>query len=230
LLSSSATRYENNSKGNYAACLGAGTYYESIDGNATVDQDFIGSPENERRKLLRGVITVNMLPGWQQMNITSESSEARGAWKFGRGRGIKVRRIKDGVSKTVVVSEVLTYDGSASDRNYSEDIRGTWMCPSMGASTYSHLWGPNSTTLDRINGCEDDERDIPAGHPLNCEERRGSGKSAAQTWASARSQHNGGVVAGRADGSVGFFADDVDLELWQNLATRARGDRSDMEL
>ena len=212
---------ENNSKGNYAACLGAGTYYESIDGNSTVDADFTGSPDAEARKLLRGVITVNMLPGWQQLNITSESPEARGAWKFGRGKGTKVRRIKDGVSKTIVVSEVLTYDGSAGDRNYSEDIRGVWMCPSMGASTYSHLWGPNSVTLDQINGCEDDAADIPPGHPLNCTERRGGGKTAAETWASARSQHNGGVVAGRADGSVGFFADDTDLELWHNLATRS---------
>jgi hypothetical protein len=163
------------------------------------------------------------------MNITSESSEALGVWKFGRGKGIAVRRIKDGVSKCIVVSEVLTYDGSGSDRNFSEDIRGVWMCPSMGASCYSHLWGPNSTTRDQINGCEDDEEDIPPGHPLECTERRGGGKSAANTWASARSQHNGGVVAGRADGSVGFFSDDVDLVLWQNLATRARQDRSDME-
>ena len=229
LLSSSTTRYENNSKGNYAACFGAGTYYESIDKNPTVDADFTGSLEAEARKLLRGVITVNMLPGWQQLNITSESPEARGAWKFGRGQGTKVRRIKDGTSKTIVISEVLTYDGSAPDRNYSEDIRGTWLCPSMGASTYSHLWGPNSTTLDQINGCEDDAADIPEGHPLNCTERRGGGKSAADTWAAARSQHNGGVVAGRADGSVGFFSDDIDLPLWQALATRARGDRSDVE-
>jgi len=229
LLSSSTVNLENNSKGNYAACLGAGTYYESIDGNATVDADFTGSLEAESRKLLRGVVTVNMLPGWQQLNITSESPEARGAWKFGRGKGIKVRRIKDGVSKTIVVSEVLTYDGSASDRNYSEDIRGVWMCPSMGASTYSHLWGPNSVTNDQINGCEDDDADIPVGHPLRCTERRGGGKSAADTWASARSQHNGGVVAGRADGSVGFFADDIDLDLWHALATRAGGDRSDEE-
>ena len=34
LLTSSTTYHENNSKGNYAACLGAGTYYESIDGSA----------------------------------------------------------------------------------------------------------------------------------------------------------------------------------------------------
>ena len=43
-LSSSATSHERNSKGNYAACLGAGTYYESIDGNPIVDPIF--NPED----------------------------------------------------------------------------------------------------------------------------------------------------------------------------------------
>ena len=161
-----------------------------------------------------------------------------GAWKFGRGKGVKVRKIKDGTSKTMVASEVLSWDGSASDRNFSEDIRGVWTCPSMGASTYSHMWGPNAVgkdptsgadRRDTINGCEDDATDIPATSNLSCIEKRGGGKTAAETWASARSMHNGGVVAARADGSVGFFADDVDLAIWRAMATRARGDKSDID-
>jgi prepilin-type N-terminal cleavage/methylation domain-containing protein len=225
LLESSTTYHERNSKGNYAACLGAGTYFEAVDGNPTVDSVLDANPP---RKLLKGVITPIMIPGWQ--NIKRENDPvAQGSWKFGRGKGIAVRKVKDGVSKTIVVSEVLTWDGAASNRANSEDIRGVWTCASMGASTYSHRTGPNSTVNDQINGCENDPTDIPTGHPLNCTERTGGGQSAGDTWAAARSQHNGGVVSGRADGSVGFFADDVDIELWQNLATRARGDRSDMD-
>jgi hypothetical protein len=63
---------------------------------------------------------------------------------------------------------------------------------------------------------------------LICEEQRPSrSMSAGDTYAAARSQHNGGVVTGRADGSVGFYADDVDEEIWWALATRAAGDRAD---
>ena len=66
-LTSSATDHERNSKGNYAACLGAGTYYESIDGNPIVDEALQGSRgQFDARKLLRGAITVNMIPGWQR--------------------------------------------------------------------------------------------------------------------------------------------------------------------
>ncbi len=221
-LSSSTTRHERNSKGNYAACMGAGTYYESIDGNPIVDEAIESSEPT--RKLLRGAITVNMIPGWQ--NISGQDDpNAKGSWKFGRGKGVKLRRIKDGVSKTIVASEVLTFDGDASDRNFSEDIRGVWSTPSMGGSTYSHMYGPNSTVNDKINGCE---ADIPATNLLACQQQPASGQSAGETFASARSQHNGGVVSGRGDGSVGFFSDDTDINIWHALATRAGGDVSDV--
>jgi hypothetical protein len=252
-LSSGDVSHERNSKGNYAACLGASTYRDSIDGSPEIDDEQLASPrenpavpdtvENDdrypARKLRKGIITVQLIPGWQ--NITRQDDPvARGAWKFGRGKGVKTRRIKDGVSKTIVCSEVLTWDGNAGSAADSEDIRGVWTTPSMGGSTYCHLWGPNAVGTDpesgepkwdHINGCEDD--DPPEGPGENdamfC--RRvpaNSSMRAADTWASARSKHNGGVVAGRGDGSVGFFADDVDIWVWRALATRSGGDRSDL--
>ena len=87
-----------------------------------------------------------------------------GAWKFGRGKGTKVRKIKDGTSKTIVASELLTWDGSASDRNFSEDIRGVWTCPSMGGSTYSHMWPPNAVGMGTIQRPE-------ASGPPRCDQR-----------------------------------------------------------
>jgi prepilin-type N-terminal cleavage/methylation domain-containing protein len=212
---SGVTAYERMAKGNYAACLGSGTYFESIDGSSRVD-DRLDSVQ----KLKRGVITVSQLAAFKNIRQAENDSSMAGVWKYGRGKGVKTRKIKDGTSKTVVVSEVLTWDdkGRAQD---SVDIRGVWTTSSMGASTYSHLTTPNSTEYDTINGCD---RNIPETDPMHCVERRPSrSPSSAETFAAARSKHNGGVVAGRADGSVGFYADDTALAIWQALATRSGG-------
>jgi prepilin-type N-terminal cleavage/methylation domain-containing protein len=222
---------ENMCKGNYAACLGSGTYLESIDGSSQVEDLLEATPMDTQdpprtRKLLRGVITVAVIRN--PTGARSENSAAdKGIWKFGRGKGTKTRRIKDGTSKSIVVSEVLTVDGRAgSDATKSEDIRGVWTTASMGGSTYSHLYPPNSTVHDRINACEDDApQDIPANSLLLCEQQSVGGRSGGETWASARSQHNGGVVAGRADGSVGFYSSDTDKLVWWALGTRAANDR-----
>jgi prepilin-type N-terminal cleavage/methylation domain-containing protein len=226
LHESSTTSHERMAKGNYAACLGSGTYFESIDGNSRVDEQI--AQNDPTRKLRRGVITVVMLPGYKAIRQSEQHASIQGIWKYGHGKGTKERKIVDGTSKTIVASEVLTWDGSSpSNRAMSEDIRGVWTVPSMGASTYSHLYLPNSTVNDQINGCEKDKgTDIPDGHLLNCVQKTGRGISGGETWASARSQHNGGVVAARADASVGFFADDIALEIWQALATRAGKERN----
>ena len=210
------TAFEKLSKGNYAACMGSGTYFESIDGNPKVDAQI-----DPAQKLKRGVMTVSMLPTLPRQR--NQGSEMIGIWKFGRGRGVKHQRIKDGTSKTIVVSEVLTWDGSRGQ--YSSDIRGVWVTASMGGSTYSHMTGPNSTTPDKINSCA---QDIPENNLLVCEEEPPSRSvSAGATFAAARSKHRGGVVTGRADGSVEFITDDIDLRIWQALATRAGSDRID---
>jgi hypothetical protein len=102
----------------------------------------------------------------------------------------------------------------------------------MGGSTYSHRTTPNKPadttkpeTQDNINGCEDTVADYPPGSPLICKRVNPTGKTAGDTWAAARSNHSGGVVAGRGDGSVGFYTDDINEQIWYNLATRAGADR-----
>jgi prepilin-type processing-associated H-X9-DG protein len=40
-------------------------------------------------------------------------------------------------------------------------------------------------------------------------------------WASARSQHTGGVQAAMIDGSVRFVSDNINLLIWQSVCTRA---------
>lgn len=223
---SGATAIERAAKGNYAACLGAGTYKQSIDGSPLIDDQLEkeGLTKNgDVPKQLRGVITTAVIPG----RVAGENAKGNeGIWKFGHGKGVKIRRIKDGTSKTIVASEVLTVDGRVgTDATKSEDIRGVWVVPAAGASSYSHLTTPNSIVPDEIIGCEKDANDLPPNSNLMCKNKPMRGASAGDTFAAARSRHTGGVVASRADGSVGFYTDDINEGVWRALATRANADR-----
>ena len=224
------TAHENLAKANYAACLGAGTYLESIDGSSLID-DYLTSQNNgldakgNVRKQKRGVITVAVIESRALGTGENDKADA-GIWKYGHGKGTQGRKIKDGTSKSIVVSEVLTVDGkSGGNAQLSDDIRGAWVSPSMGASTYSHFTTPNSSVKDTINGCERDEKDIPPNSNMACESKPARGNSSGDTFAAARSKHVGGVVAGRADGSVGFYTDDTNELVWAALGTRSGGDK-----
>ena len=235
-----ATAYENMAKGNYAACLGSGSYVESIEGHTQLQARYIreGGAENwVVAKRSRGVITVRMIPGWEDK---SEEDAKHAMWKFALGKGTKSSQIKDGTSKTIIVSEVLSQDDLEGHMGrFSKDIRGVWASPSMGASTYTHGHAKSATNRservallpnaygsmddqDHINSCA---TSIPSDSPLACVSVAPTGKTAGETWAAARSYHPGGVVAARADGSVGFYHDDIDGKVWYALGTRAAGDR-----
>ncbi len=247
--SASQASYENVSKGNYAACIGSSTYERAIEGN----------PRYPNNPLTIGAIPVVTIlkPSNDLMRRGHDDPMLRGTWKYGRGKGVAIRKIKDGASKTMVVSEVLTFDGSASDPQFSEDIRGIWTSPSQGASTYSHLIPPNAVgetpdnllrpprgeglpnmfgydqydiellraendRRDHINSCE---RDIPRTDPMACIQVPATGSRAGRIYAAARSKHSGGVVAGKADGSVGFYADSIDPVIWRGFGSRQGEDR-----
>lgn len=242
---SSITRHENLSKGNYVAALGAGYYNYSVEKNSMVDQQLGNALANA--KLSRGIVTVVMIPNMKDRfgdrAARENDDRAKGMFKFAHGKGTKLSKVRDGVSKTIVCSEVLTVDGVGESPQYSDDIRGVWTTPSMGGSTYSHFTTPNYNGVggaaggldnlvvkfaagpDTINGCENDPLELPGGadSALRCTPKRDGSFSGAETWAAARSQHPGGVVAGRADGSVGFYPDGIDRGVWQALATRAGG-------
>ena len=242
------TCLEKMAKGNYAAALGSGSYVESIEGNKELE-DRQNLKADTRTygsvKRSRGVITVRMIPGWKTKAEDRDNVNA-GIWKFAHGKGTKSSQIKDGTSKTVIVSEVLTVDDNEGGSRFSKDIRGVWTSPSMGASVYTH--GAPTSNSDRVTritllpnslGSETNDetqklydhvnvcptRSIPPDSPLICRRVRASGPRAGDTWASARSAHPGGVIAGRADGSVGFYPDGTDENVWYALGTRQAGDR-----
>ena len=142
--------------------------------------------------------------------ITQMDPRCPGIWKMGYGRGTKPSDIVDGLSNTLMVSEVLTYDSY-------QDGRGGWVLTAMGSSIFSAKTTPNSTTNDILPMCEPK---IPVNDPLHCTQDQ----SDFAVFAAARSAHTGGVVAMYADGSAKFITNNVDPTVWTAISTRAGGE------
>jgi prepilin-type processing-associated H-X9-DG protein len=155
------------------------------------------------------------------------------------GKGIRAAKVADGMSKTVMLSEILTWNEANEQGAPAEgtgvgqgndDWRGAWMVPGMGASAFSGKFPPNSSgqgqdfrkantldSSDRIPACGTGLDKTPDFADIPCVEDSGS----SNTWASARSKHNEGVNAAMGDGSVQFVADDIDAFVWHAMCTRA---------
>ena len=142
----------------------------------------------------------------------------------------RMRDITDGSSHTIAFSERLVGTGASWQASHSGkatvdmweigsvtppspstcasrgngswySLRGEkWIMGNYGNTLYNHYHGPNSPRFDCMNI------------------RQQSGQMA------ARSAHSGGVAAVLCDGSVRFFSDGVDLELWRGLGSRDGGE------
>ncbi len=221
-------------KGNYAGCFGDATYREAyaevIDGSSGVTID----TTTEAAKMPhRGVFQVVMIKGWETAIQADNANGPRdldnppgagnaGVWKMASNQGTRNNEIRDGVAKTIMVSEVLGYDSQS-------DARGAWVVHTPGSSVFMTLTRPNAhgrantQNYDHIPICEDD---IPLHDPLHCIQ---SGRAESQSmWAAARSAHPQGVNAAMADGSVRFVANDIELSVWQAMGTRAGGETYDV--
>lgn len=122
----------------------------------------------------------------------------------------RLREVTDGKSKTVAISEVIS--------GMQYDTRGLWWYP-WGAQ-YTHRRGPNSSSPDTTWAsfgalyCTS-TAEAPCATTSPCW---------GTTDYAARSRHRGGVQSARLDGSVGLYADTIDLAAWQALASINSGD------
>ncbi|WP_236621091.1 DUF1559 family PulG-like putative transporter [Rhodopirellula sallentina] len=106
------------------------------------------------------------------------------------------------------MSEIISGGGS-------DDIRGVWMSPEMGATIFSAYYNPSAKEKDVLAACDEDILD-DASPRLACLEERDT----AAVYAAARSHHVGGVNVLMADGAVRFVADSVDNEnIWRPMST-----------
>jgi len=184
--------HERIAKGNYAACWGADDYM---------------SFEDPKKA---GVFGVVMVRGWEKVVQRENDNSIKGSWKMGLGQGTRKVEIRDGLSNTIALSEVLGY-------NSHLDCRGGWVLNAMGSSNFTARTTPNSYEDDVIPMCDPD---IPEDNPLHCQENRKDGKC----WAAARSRHAQGVQVLFAGSEARFMADSVDPIIWRALSTRAGGE------
>ncbi len=205
------------SKGNYVACFGGNAMLNAVPVEST-------NPINPNPQYM-GMFGIMRIPKYPI-----------GA-RLGKGR--KLSAITDGMSNTVMLSEVLTWNepnenGGSVDENVptgNDDWRGAWMVPGMGASAFSGKFPPNAkgqgpdfrggtqsfNRADNIPACGTGIENSPDANVMPCTED----KETANTWASARSAHNQGVNASRGDGSVAFIADEIAPEVWHAMCTAA---------
>ena len=121
--------------------------------------------------------------------------------------------LRDGTSHTVLASETI------SGPDGTNDTRGAWWTD-WGVQ-YTHHRGPNSPIPDSIWSVVA----IPYGL---CNNQKAPCDGSSPCWSTedyaARSMHPGGVQTVRADGSVHFATDTIDLAVWQAMASIASGE------
>jgi prepilin-type N-terminal cleavage/methylation domain-containing protein/prepilin-type processing-associated H-X9-DG protein len=207
------------SKANYAACFGGNTMLNAVPTESTLPGSINPQPEYAG---LFGMVRCAKYPIGARL-----------------GKGTKASQVSDGLSNTVMLAEVLTWNeeneaGSPVENSGvpqgNDDWRGAWMVPGMGASAFSGRFPPNAKGRgpdfrgtgdfdrgDQIPACGTDIDRSPEFPEIPCKED----KSTSNTWASARSRHTGGVNAAMGDSSVRFVENEVEPSVWHAMCTRA---------
>ena len=121
----------------------------------------------------------------------------------------RLREVTDGMSKTMAMAEILVGPRA--------DGRGWYMDGAPSGGTLTTHAGPNSSTADRLWGCDSSDREN-----LPCVVE----STINNLTAASRSNHANGVNILLADGAVRFVDNNVDATaggVWENLGYRADG-------
>jgi prepilin-type processing-associated H-X9-DG protein len=152
---------------------------------------------------------------WYQKGTEAEDKvaippEARGPFERAfsqKNKGVELREITDGLSKTSMLGETRLTPGL--------DSRGILY---LGTCYYHSKNTPNSNAEDSSEWCSQDQQfpELPCTDKF--EASRGPYRNI------ARSRHPGGVQIAFCDGHVDFESDDVNLCVWYASASRAGSD------
>ena len=161
------------------------------------------------------VANAGYVHGWRQITFDRERDLEnppgnRGPFEKSftkRNRGIELRKIRDGMSKTAMLGEIRQFPGN--------DGRGLLYLSS--GTFYSHYYPPNAIGDDNNEFCTTPERSAP----FTCSRRGVADRVGRQT---ARSRHPGVVAIAMCDNSVQFVSDEVDMNAWAAMGSRALGD------
>jgi prepilin-type N-terminal cleavage/methylation domain-containing protein len=187
-------------KGGYAGCWGAGNY-DNV--NDTSSEQVGGVATSAVHNGVFGEVKLS------KTTATAGEVTFAGKWKAAPNKGTTFAELeRDGTTKTMVISEVMSWTGT-------DDNRGAWFFGGMGGSSFTAKYPPNSTQADNIPACG---AGIPANTGLLCTSV--SAGNEADAFATARSDHTGGVVVGFGDAHVYFIAETIDPLIWQAMATK----------
>jgi len=138
---------------------------------------------------------------------------------FQEGIGRDMADMIDGTSYTAMVSELLSGREDYRGHRLQGDIRGLWAQFDMGSCLYSHKYTPNSSVGDVLY---DGDRYCRHQPQLNLPCTPG-GAVWHQQFASARSNHPGGVTVVFVDGHVRFIQETISAIIWKYLGARNDG-------
>ncbi len=146
-----------------------------------------------------------------------------GIGRLGSSKGTLQSSVRDGMTKTIMISEILGY-------RHKEDGRGAWMWSGMGGASFTGKLPPNSTapTGDSVTETEKEEyydhvrfcggtTSVDDKEIFQCMEV--TTEEGVETYAAARSKHAGGVNVVFADKHVQFISESVDPLIWKAFCT-----------
>jgi len=124
---------------------------------------------------------------------------------FRASRGVSAREVTDGLSKTLMLSEIRLWPDNGRD-----DLRGRYWNTLWLNSSFSTFQPPNAPAFDNMECSVAD----PA-----CGTTSSTGRVIY-----ARSLHSGGVCATLGDGSTRFITDSIELAVYRALGSRDGGE------
>ena len=147
---------------------------------------------------------------------------------FAVGKGIRLSKITDGTSQTLMFSEVLVVPEVGVQQGgyaaWGSAISET--CTSTGGQLFTAAHVPNSPEPDKVDRHRTDEA-IYTLNDIPFPRLTGANEGASSWWythIAARSHHPGGVNVSKCDGSVDFVSDSIDILTWRKMATAWAGD------
>jgi prepilin-type N-terminal cleavage/methylation domain-containing protein/prepilin-type processing-associated H-X9-DG protein len=134
-------------------------------------------------------------------------------------RKSRVKSFKDGMSKTMLMSEKIIHPAAGSVLNRL-DGRGDFFNDDEARAVFMTLSAPNASTPDYTAGT--------AGYCVNYEKLPCVPlTSATGNHVAARSRHIGGVNVCMGDGSMQFVTDEIASTTWQTMSTMNDGKLQD---
>jgi len=149
---------------------------------------------------------------------------------FGYCTDVRLKDMTDGSSNTLMISEAILrpYARPTGSNTVGLGEAGAYWGYVYGGWGITSFQSPNSSVADWVFFCKNDTQEgmanaaltfyvpgAPAGAPCTSSHRYGS--------ILARSYHTGGVNGLLGDGSVRFFSDSMDTNVWRLIALRADG-------